>query len=764
LVKKSSSTYLIWESVMKFNILNNLKLWQKLGILLLVALLMMAFPFSQFYQSEQEKIDFAKTELTGIEPVRTTIKLIETLALHRGISTTALEGGAEAISARPAREKQVDEAIKVADAAMATLNSASLNAAFGKVKTEWQRVARAAATNITLSAENFENHNRLIRSVIDLIELIGDASQLTLDPAAHTYFLVQASLIQLPRAFDYMGQSRGLGAAALAEAARVRATAEASKTDLAKVELVSEVTRLRLGNIDELLRNYAQGTTNFVNKAMADRPSIAPRLDAQQKAANASINSLLALTRREIINSPRPGFSSADYFTQYSQGMDNLVKLKDETLNTLTDELNITIATLRRSQIITSALVLGFTILGVLIAYLIARNITGTVGQLQQSVERVRSGDLQALSAVESKDEVGDLGRTVNTLLQERIAAQQKAEDENDKLNNSVILLLTTVAELSQRNLTVKAPVTEDIIGTVSDSINQLTDATAGVLRDVTKIAGVVEHASKRVKQQSDAVNVVAESERVSVARMIETLKASTTAMAEVSALAQTSNSAAADASRSTESAMATVETTVRGMDAIRETISEMEKRIKRLGERSQEISQIVGLINTISERTHVLSLNASMQAAMAGDAGRGFAVVAEEVQRLAENSRQATAQIANLVQNIQIETNDTIATVNKTIDQVVQGSDMARSSGEKMRETRATTERLVQMVQTIAQSTLAQSKLAEQLQVAAGEISLSTEKTAEQLSQQGQVTSSLVAASQKLVDSVSVFKLPAQA
>ncbi|NJR71897.1 MAG: cell wall metabolism sensor histidine kinase WalK, partial [Gammaproteobacteria bacterium] len=113
---------------------------------------------------------------------------------------------------------------------------------------------------------------------------------------------------------------------------------------------------------------------------------------------------------------------------------------------------------------------------------------------------KVRAGDLQALSAVASQDEVGDLGRTVNTLLQERIAAQKTVEDENDKLNNSVISLLTTVAELSQRNLTVKAPVTDDVIGTVADSINQLTDATAGVLRDVTKIAGVVEHASKACK------------------------------------------------------------------------------------------------------------------------------------------------------------------------------------------------------------------------------------------------------------------------
>ncbi len=746
---------------MNFNILNNLRLWQKLGILIVIALLMTAFPFYQFYQSEQEKIDFAKTELTGIEPARAAIKLVETLAAHRGLSTTALEGGAEAVKLRPAKEKEVTDALKSAENAVASMNSAALMETIGKLKAEWQRVAAASIATGSNSALNFENHNKLIRSVIDLIELIGDASLLTLDPAAHTYFLVQASLIQLPRAYDYMGQARGFGAATLAEAVRIKTVAEASKADLAKVEFVSEIARAKLGNIDELLRNYALASSNFVNKAIADTPAIASRLDAPLKLANASATSLLTLTRREIINNPRPEIATTAYFTQYTQGMDNLSKLKEESLSTLKDELNATVAKLRRGQLIISGLVAGLILLGGVIAYLIAKNITGTVNKLQQSVEKVRAGDLQALSVVESKDEVGDLGRTVNTLLQERIAAQQKAEDENDKLNNSVISLLTTVAELSQRNLTVRAPVTDDVIGTVADSINQLTDATSGVLRDVTKIAGVVEHASKRVKQQSDAVNISAESERDSVVRLMTTLNASTTAMDEVSALAQNSNIAASDASRSTESAMATVESTVRGMDAIRETISEMEKRIKRLGERSQEISQIVGLINTISERTHVLSLNASMQAAMAGDAGRGFAVVAEEVQRLAENSRQATAQIANLVQNIQIETNDTIATVNKTIDQVVQGSDMARSSGEKMRETRATTQRLVQMVQTIAQSTIAQVKLAADLQVAANEITDSTQKTAEQMLQQSQVTNSLVSASQKLVETVSVFKLP---
>jgi methyl-accepting chemotaxis protein len=407
-----------------------------------------------------------------------------------------------------------------------------------------------------------------------------------------------------------------------------------------------------------------------------------------------------------------------------------------------------------------TALVLAALVTAAIFWYV--RRFMQPIEQLQSTVQKVAKGDFGARSAIQTGDEMQTLGSAFDNMLDDRIATLAKAEEENERLNNSVIGLLGTVADLSQKDLTVRAPVTEDIIGTVGDSINQLTDATTNVLRDVTKIAGVVEHASKRVKAQSDAVNAQATSERDTVEKLVANLQLATSGMGRVAELAETSNKAASAASTSTDNAMMTVQNTVRGMDAIRETISEMEKRIKRLGERSQEISQIVGLINTISERTHVLSLNASMQAAMAGDAGRGFAVVAEEVQRLAENSRQATAQIANLVQNIQIETNDTIATVNKTIDQVVQGSDMARASGEKMRETRETTERLVQLVQTIAQSSEQQMKLVDELRIGAGEITESTNKTAEQLSAQNQVTSSLLTASQKLVESVSVFKLPA--
>ena len=166
-------------------------------------------------------------------------------------------------------------------------------------------------------------------------------------------------------------------------------------------------------------------------------------------------------------------------------------------------------------------------------------------------------------------------------------------------------------------------------------------------------------------------------------------------------------------------------------------------------------------MITSVVEKTHLLSLNASIEAARAGDAGRGFAVVAEEVQRLAESSRQATQQIAQLVNNIQIETADTINTVNKTISQVVSGSELAAKSGQQMRDTQQSTASLVELVKRITSSSQVQMKIATELRNRVHQIGASTEKTAAEILLQSEATADLSKSADRLVESVRVFKLP---
>jgi methyl-accepting chemotaxis protein len=496
--------------------------------------------------------------------------------------------------------------------------------------------------------------------------------------------------------------------------------------------------------------------------------------EAQQLITTAKFDSVTKQRLRELLGNYEKSFGEFVAGTLDVNKFQAVMRAAARTAEEPVDGL-VTDATQRQADIASSNQLLQFVVAFILSAALMAmtwliwralgsvrRVITESVGQLQNTVERVRQGEVVgADDGVTTEDEMGLVWKSVDGLLSDRLAAQKKAEAENETLNNSVISILQSVNQLSQRDLTARAPVTQDIIGTVSDSINALTDETSKVLAGVNRIAGQVATASGKVKSQGDLVSKTADDERLSVGRMIESINESTQNTNRLATLAEQSNVSAEQATQATNSALETVDGTVRGMESIRETIAETEKRIKRLGERSQEITGIVNLINTISERTHVLALNASMQAAVAGEAGRGFAVVAEEVQRLAESSRNATQQIGTLVGNIQLETNETINTVNRTIGQVVQGSEQAQKAGEQMRRTQQITAQLVAQVKRIAEASEEQKTMSISLLKSVQGIGDSTTLTSQQIGVQNIETESLLESARRLVESIAVFKLP---
>lgn len=407
-----------------------------------------------------------------------------------------------------------------------------------------------------------------------------------------------------------------------------------------------------------------------------------------------------------------------------------------------------------------AAIILLGIIIASLLGYLIQRSIAQPIKHISSTVHKVADGDYYARTDVTGTDELGELGVAFDGLLEDKVATLVQAEKDNEQLNESVISLLHAVSKLSQRDLTIKVPVTEDITGPVADALNQLTTETSKVLKGVRIISEEVAKASALVKNQSDTVIAVAAEEQREVEETSKELVKAAHGMGHIADLARVCNEEAENAINTTHIALETVTRTIDGIGNIRETIRETEKRIKRLGERSQEISRAVNLINSISERTHILALNASMHAASAGEAGRGFAVVADEVQRLAENARDATSQISTLVSNIQVETADTVTTMNNVISQVVDGSRLAEAAGEQMHRTKTTTEELVDSVRQIARSSEEQSQITTILQNRANQIKASTEKTSKHLQEQTVQTTRLVEYARALLKAVQVFKL----
>lgn len=389
-----------------------------------------------------------------------------------------------------------------------------------------------------------------------------------------------------------------------------------------------------------------------------------------------------------------------------------------------------------------------------------ARKLTRPLQRLQSTMVKITEGDLDARMGIRSGDEFQEIGDSIDNILSERVAALSTIEDENEQLNDSIVALLETVAQLAQKNLTIRAKVSEDVTGPLADALNMMTTETAKVLNEVMRISSDVAEASNLVKSQSDNVLLLAKEERAEIENTASELTKATEMMSRIATLAQASNRSADQAIEMTTTAMQSVNDTVESINRIRDTIRETEKRIKRLGERSQEISTAVNLINNISERTHILALNASMHAASAGEAGRGFAVVADEVQRLAENAREATSQIATLVNNIQAETANTVSTMNELITQVVGGSKLAAEAGEQMKHTQTTTSELVRMVQKIAAGATAQADTSTRLRERTQLIRDTVRKTGNHLQEQSAYTDQLVENAMALVASVGVFQI----
>jgi methyl-accepting chemotaxis protein len=417
-------------------------------------------------------------------------------------------------------------------------------------------------------------------------------------------------------------------------------------------------------------------------------------------------------------------------------------------------------STITQSFALLGGVVVVMAIVLISVAVVTYRGISHGLGVLENTIAKVNKGDMTVRTRLKTSDELGHVGRSFDALLSERIAELESKNRENEVLNNSAIGLLEAVYALSEKNLTVRAPVTEDIVGTIASSVNQLADETGRTLGGVQQVANKVRMLAEMVQQQGRVVESAANRERTLLGAMGQTLESTAQHLVEVGSISSESAKVAARTANATNAARQAVDGTLLGMESLREGIAETEKRFKRLGERSQEISAAIALVNTISERTHVLSLNASMQAATAGEAGRGFVVVAQEVQRLSDSSRQATAEIARLVGNIQAEANETLITMNSLIADVVSQTDLARKAGAEMTQTEQATAELVQMVRQIAALSVKQQEMAHTLQANVRNLNEGVDQTVSAIVNQSQATQTLAQHSQELTHSVAQFNV----
>ncbi len=339
--------------------------------------------------------------------------------------------------------------------------------------------------------------------------------------------------------------------------------------------------------------------------------------------------------------------------------------------------------------------------------------------------------------------------------------SSEVVEDESVRTQEAIQRLLDEMGALADGDLTVRATVTENYTGAIADSINVTVDSLRGLVKTIndtaTQMSSSVHETENIAQQLSDASR--------------QQSSDITTAGSVINKMATSLNEMSSDASESSKVAMQSVEIakkggnvvkrTMEGMDTIRNHIQETSKRIKRLGESSQEVGDIVELINDIAEQTNILALNASIQAAMAGEAGRGFAVVADEVQRLAERSANATKQIEALVKTIQADTNEAVISMEKSTAGVVNGAQLAEDAGSALEEIENVSEQLAGLIQTISGAARQQAGAAADISNTMNGIQDITTQTSTGADRTSMSIGELSRLAQDLGKSVAGFKLP---
>jgi methyl-accepting chemotaxis protein len=637
--------------------MKNLKVWQKLTLMVLVFLLPFAAVTARLVSSfKTVNLEPAQSEHLGLVYLAPVRELLRDVVVHRTLAQAVLSGAAGYKTQLATKETEIRDDINAVDAKEKELgDKLESHDSWTQAKTSCQALLNNESAN-TNPQHSFTSHNAAIVDVEHLIRQVGDTSTLSLDPELKAFYLMYIDVFRGPELLDVVGQAHAISMRCAVQ----KKIDEESRRQLAGTvarmgDLISDVN-LSIDKAFAREASEAQGTGDH---------ALRTRIDAVRKESIASLTTFLqttdTLSKATVVT-----WSPDTYYDSSAKATEDTDKLSEAVTPSLDDMLQERIAGFKRDiamMLLSAALGLLFVIV---VGGFLIRDITRPLYQTVSIAERIAAGDLSVqLSPDHRSDELGMLSHTFNRMIvslqdisgvADQISAGNlntsvKPQSEQDRLGNSLAQMVDNLRDMT-RNLT--------------QTVNSLGSASNEILASTSQLTSSAAETATAVAETSTTVEEVRQTAHVSNQK--------------AQYVAQTAQHAA---QISQVGKQATDETN-KHMERIRLQMDSIADSMIRLSEQSQAISDIIATVDDLTQQSNLLAVNAAIEAAKAGEQGKGFAVVAQEVKNLAEQSRQATAQVRLILSDIQKATGAAVMATeqgSKAVDAGVQQSARAGDS-----------------------------------------------------------------------------------
>jgi methyl-accepting chemotaxis protein len=718
-----------------------------IGVLFLIPLI--AVTLLQSSAATEKKV-FNDKEVHGNEYLTPTRRFLNAVHRHRLLALAVQTGDSSYAELLNQSARDADAAMTETDAVDAKYGTElDAHTKWATLKGLWTGTKGARG-----SVEDIDKaHADLGAATIDfIVNVLANNSNLILDPDLDSYWLMDSVVAKLPTLESSLVAAVSLSLRPGADdGARMDRRLEGAGYHRTLLNNVSDLESVNFATAFLKSNEYSKSTTLAALKApleTARDESVSVASAYRQSYLLSNAAPAQDVRHRLVEQSLRTLGSARTLGEQISPELSWMCQKRATAASNL--------RTLGTSLTVIAALFLLFVFAGFYLS------VKGSVDALRGATGRMIKGTNEVFQLA-TKDELGEIAisyNDINNALGQVRVLSSKIEKDNQQIEADVMDLLQAVSDASDGKLFARAKVSEGTVGTVADAFNQLMDSFSSILRQVSEQLGQTNRGVATIVGSAESALRGAEMQSGEVSSATVVVNNIVTQTTKVASTAKEAAEAASRAEQTAADGGAAVDSISAAMTTLRSSVQTGAKKVKSLGDRSMEITGIVGTINRIAEQTNMLALNAAIEAARAGENGRGFSVVAEEIRKLAERAASATQEIDKLVRSIQVETQETVTAIEQQTTLVEQQGELVNRAGEALSRIRSVSTATSSLVEQIMAGTRQQVEGTEQITKAVKQISDVT------LASQGDARSTVEVAgdlrrlSELLETSISQFKL----